>query len=171
MSRPFAIVTGASSGIGFELAHELASRGYDLAICSAGERLQRATERLKARGSEVLAVQADLATREGVKQFWDAAVSLGREIDIACINAGVGVGGLFTETELDAELNMVNLNCSGTVQLAKYVVQHMKTRNRGGCSPTRKRFIECGMTWRTRRRGKSKLSASRGLARPLRIGR
>lgn len=131
MSRPFAIVTGASSGIGFELAHELASRGYDLAICSAGDRLERAEERLKARGAEVLAVQADLATREGVKQFWDAAVSLGREIDIACINAGVGVGGLFAETDLDAELSMVNLNCTGTVQLAKYVVQHMKSRNRG----------------------------------------
>jgi len=46
-------------------------------------------------------------------------------------NAGVGVGGLFAETDLDEELNMVNLNCAGTVQLAKYVVQHMTSRNRG----------------------------------------
>lgn len=57
--------------------------------------------------------------------------SLGRSIDVACINAGVGVGGLFAETDLDAELDMVYLNCAGTVQLAKYVVQHMLSRNKG----------------------------------------
>jgi uncharacterized protein len=131
MARPFAVITGASSGIGLALAHELAGRGYDLAICSAGERLQGATESLRSNGTEVIDVQADLATREGVKRFWDEITSLGRDIDIACINAGVGVGGLFAETDLDEELNMVNLNCAGTVQLAKYVVQHMTSRNRG----------------------------------------
>jgi short-subunit dehydrogenase len=131
MARPFAVITGASSGIGLALAHELAGRGYDLAICSAGERLQGATESLKSNGTEVIDVRADLATREGVKRFWDEITSLGRDIDIACINAGVGVGGLFAETDLDEELNMVNLNCAGTVQLAKYVVQHMTSRNRG----------------------------------------
>jgi short-subunit dehydrogenase len=131
MSRPFAVVTGASSGIGLALARELATRGYDLAICSAGERLQGAAEDLTSNGTEVVAVEADLATRDGVKQFWDEVVALGRNIDIACINAGVGVGGLFAQTDLDAELNMVNLNCAGTVQLAKYIVQHMTSRNRG----------------------------------------
>ena len=131
MSRPLAMVTGASSGIGFALAHELAARGYDLAICSSGERLQNAAESLRANGTEVFDVKADLATRDGVKQFWDEVTSLDRDIDIACINAGVGVGGLFAETDLDEELNMVNLNCAGTVQLAKYVVQHMTSRNRG----------------------------------------
>src|ERR1700683_518692 len=131
MARPFAVITGASSGIGLALAHELAGRGYDLAICSAGERLQSATESLRSNGTEVIDVQADLATHDGVKRFWDEITSLGRDIDIACINAGVGVGGLFAETDLDEELNMVNLNCAGTVQLAKYVVQHMTSRNRG----------------------------------------
>jgi short-subunit dehydrogenase len=131
MSRPFAVVSGASSGIGLALAHELASRGYNLAICSAGERLQAAAENLRALGTEVTEVQADLATRDGVKRFWDEVTALGRDVDIVCINAGVGVGGLFAETDLDEELNMVNLNCAGTVQLAKYVVQHMTSRNRG----------------------------------------
>jgi len=131
MSGPFAVVTGASSGIGLALAHELASRGYDLAICSAGKRLEPAAESLRSNGTEVIDVRANLATRDGVKQFWDEITSLGRDIDIACINAGVGVGGLFAETDLDEELNMVNLNCAGTVQLAKYVVQHMTSRNRG----------------------------------------
>lgn len=131
MANPLALVTGASSGIGLSLAKELASRGYDLVICSAGERLESAARTARTFGVDVLEVQADLATREGVEDLWNQAVSSGRPIDIACINAGVGVGGLFHETDLDAELNMVYLNCAGTVQLAKYVVKHMLGRNQG----------------------------------------
>lgn len=131
MMDQFAIVTGASSGIGRSLAKELASRGYDLAICSAGPRLQGAAEELRSQGVDVTEVQADLATRDGVKQFWDQVRSQGRRVDVACINAGVGVGGLFAETDLDAELNMVYLNCAGIIQLAKYVVQDMLSLNRG----------------------------------------
>jgi short-subunit dehydrogenase len=131
MAGKFAIVTGTSNGIGLSLARELARRGYDLAVCSAGERLQAATEELRSLGIQVIEVLADLATPDGVKQFWDQVNSLGRSIDVACINAGVGVGGLFAETDLDAELSMVDLNCAGTVQLAKYVIQHMLLRNEG----------------------------------------
>jgi short-subunit dehydrogenase len=131
MAKQFAIVTGASSGIGFSLAKELAARGYDLGICSSGERLSGAAKELRLLGVNVMEVQADLAAQDGVKQFWDQVQSLGRNIDVACINAGVGVGGLFAETDLDAELNSVYLNCVSTVQLAKYVVQHMLARNEG----------------------------------------
>jgi short-subunit dehydrogenase len=131
MARSFALVTGASSGIGLALANELAGRGYDLAICSAGDRLANAATQLRAAGSEVLEITADLATREGIENLWKEVTSTGRDLDIACINAGVGVGGLFAETELDEELAMVNLNCAGTVHLAKYVVQHMTAKNSG----------------------------------------
>lgn len=131
MAKQFAIVTGASSGIGLSLAKELAGRDYDLAICSSGDRLQVAAEELRSQGVQVKEIQADLATREGVKKFWDEVLSLGRKVDVACINAGVGVGGLFSETDLDAELNMVNLNCTGIVQLAKYVIEHMGPHNEG----------------------------------------
>lgn len=102
-----------------------------MAICSAGARLVDATEKLKPLSGRVTEIQADLATREGVQQLWDEVLSLGRPVDIACINAGVGVGSLFAETDLDAELNMVYLNCAGTVQLAKYLVQHMLARKAG----------------------------------------
>ena len=95
MAGQFAIVTGASNGIGLSLAKELASRGYDLAICSAGERLPSAAQEVRSKGTQVTEIQADLATREGVKEFWDRVQSMGRTIDVACINAGVGVGGLF----------------------------------------------------------------------------
>lgn len=104
MAEHLALVTGASSGIGLSLAKELASRGYDLLICSAGERLSTATENLAGSGVEVTEVQADLATREGVDSLWKAVEATGRPLDIACINAGVGVGGNFWDTDLDQEL-------------------------------------------------------------------
>lgn len=131
MAAKLAIVTGASSGIGLSLAKELAGRGFDLAISSAGERLKTAAEELEASGARVFAIRQDLATRDGIQRFWKELESLARDVDVACLNAGVGVGGLFAEADLDAELNMVNLNCTGTVQLAKYVVQHMVPRKRG----------------------------------------
>jgi len=126
-----AVVTGASSGIGRSLAKELAARGYDLVLCSAGERLSGAAEEFQATGVEVIEVQSDLATREGVDELWTQVQNLGRPVDIACLNAGVGVGGLFWETDLDEELNMVELNCTGTVHLAKHVVRDMVERNSG----------------------------------------
>src|ERR1700744_4579559 len=124
MARPFALVTGASSGIGLALAHDLARRGYDLCICSSGERLSEAAEQLRGAGAEVLDVTAYLGTADGVASLWEQVSSTGRDLDVACINAGIGVGGLFTETDLQEELKSVNLNCTGTVHLAKYVVRH-----------------------------------------------
>jgi short-subunit dehydrogenase len=131
MSRKLALVTGASSGIGRSLAEELAARGYDLIINSASEQLDITAADLRKNGLDIVVLRADLATTNGVRQLWEQISSLGRKIDVACINAGVGVGGLFIETDLDAELNMVNLNCVGTVQLSKYIVRDMVARGKG----------------------------------------
>lgn len=131
MGNSLALVTGASSGIGLSLAKELAGRGYDLIVCSAGPRLAEATTEFAALGVGIEEISADLATREGIDQLWQQIESLGRPLDIACLNAGVGVGGLFAETDLDEELNMVDLNCTGTVHLAKHVVRHMLKQNDG----------------------------------------
>jgi short-subunit dehydrogenase len=131
MAKGLALVTGASSGIGLSLAKELAARGYDLVISSAGARLDAAGQEIAGTGVKVLPVQADLATREGIAELWARVQATGSRLDIACINAGVGVGGLFSETDLDEELNMVSLNCSGTVQLAKYVVRQMLKQQTG----------------------------------------
>lgn len=131
MADMLALVTGASSGIGYELAKELAQRGYDLVVCSAGDRLEGAAEEFRAHGVNVIAVNGDLATREGVDLLWERVSSLGRPVDVACLNAGVGVGGLFDETDLEEELNMVQLNCVGTVHLAKHVVRQMKRLDAG----------------------------------------
>ena len=126
-----ALVTGASSGIGKELAIELAKRGYDLVVASAGERLSPAAEHFRSFGHHVTEATVDLATTEGVEELWRQVESLGEPLDVACINAGVGLGGLFWETDLEKELNMVNLNCASTVHLAKYVVRQMVQRHDG----------------------------------------
>lgn len=131
MTNKLALVTGASSGIGYWLARELAGRGYDLVVCSAGERLDKAVDDFQGSGVSVTPISSNLATREGVTELWQAVTNLSRSVDVACINAGIGVGGLFAETDLDTELKMVELNCVGVVHLAKYVVRHMVERNTG----------------------------------------
>ncbi len=126
-----AVVTGASSGIGYELAAELAKRKYDLVIASSGERLSRAADDLRAFGVKVVEATVDLATPDGVEELWDVIETLGIPVDVACINAGVGLGGLFKDTNLREELNMIHLNCESTVHFSKYVVRHMVQRGSG----------------------------------------
>lgn len=131
MRDKLALVTGASSGIGYCLAMELARRGYDLVVCSSGERLDSASADLRSTGVEVTPIMEDLSTRPGVNNLWNTVMDIGRPIDVACINAGIGAGGKFAETDLETELKMVELNCVGVVQLAKHVVQHMLALNAG----------------------------------------
>jgi len=131
MADKVALVTGASSGIGFSLAIELATRQYDLIVCSSAERIEDAAREMRAYGVEVIARQADLSTRQGVDDLWNWVKASGRTIDVACLNAGIGEGGLFHETDLEKELQLIELNCTCTVQFAKYVVRDMVARNQG----------------------------------------
>ncbi len=131
MANQLAVVTGASSGIGYNLAKVFAENGFDLVIASNDDRLEKARADFEAMGVQVKAVEADLATYEGVKTFWREVESMGRPVDAAAVNAGVGVGGLFAETDLDEEINLVRTNVEGTVHLTKYVVQHMVKRGQG----------------------------------------
>ena len=131
MAQQLAIVTGASSGIGYNLAKVFAENGFDLIIGSNGERLDKAEADFKALGVQVTAVQCDLATFDGVDAFWKTVVASGRKVDAAALNAGVGVGGLFRETDLKAEINLIRLNVEGTVHMAKHVVEHMVANGAG----------------------------------------
>jgi short-subunit dehydrogenase len=130
--HPLALVTGASSGIGFALAKQFAQHGYDLVIAAEDAELQTAKRDLEAAGAGVEAVQVDLATESGVNQLYDRIRGAGRPLDAAALNAGIGAGGDFSQgTELEQELRLVDLNVRSTVQLAKYVAGDMKTRGRG----------------------------------------
>jgi short-subunit dehydrogenase len=126
-----AVVTGASSGIGLELAKLFAANGYDLVIVAEDEGIESAADQLRSIGPMVEPVQADLATQDGVEELWNRVEELGRPVDAIAINAGVGVGGPFLETDLDEEINLINLNVTGAVHLAKHVVQHMAERGEG----------------------------------------
>ncbi len=130
-TKQFALVTGASSGIGYELAKQFAQNGFDLLIVSAGERIDSAAKDIQGSGANIQAVQADLATHEGVHKLLSAIQASGRPVDAAAINAGVGVSGRFVETDLAEELNMVALNVTSTLHLAKYIVKDMVARGSG----------------------------------------
>ena len=130
-TKQFAVVTGASSGIGFELAKQFAQNGFDLLVVSEDGRLNTAAQDFRALGAEVEVVQADLAKHEGVHTLISAIQSSGRAVDAAALNAGVGVSGRFVETDLAAELNMVALNVTSTLHLAKYIVKDMVGRGSG----------------------------------------
>jgi len=126
-----AVVTGASSGIGFELAKLFAEHGYDLVIVAEDSRINSAAETLRSLGPIVESVQADLATREGVERLWQRVQRTGRPVDAIAINAGVGVGGPFVDNDLEDEINLINLNVTGAVHLAKHAVRQMSECGEG----------------------------------------
>jgi uncharacterized protein len=130
-NRPFAVVTGASSGIGFELARQCIENNFDLLICAEDEGIHQAATHLGAAGAAVEAVRCDLATFEGCEKLVDAVNAHGRPLDALLLNAGVGVGGAFIQTELEDELRMIALNASAVVHLAKRLVPRMVNRGQG----------------------------------------
>ncbi len=130
--KPLALVTGASSGIGYQLAIQFAQHGYDLLIVSDTNAIREAAEDLRVFGTEVVAMQIDLARLDGVDTLNGHIRASGRPLAAAAINAGVGVGGKFIETDLKDELNLINLNVVGTWHLAKHVAQYMAQGGQGG---------------------------------------
>lgn len=124
-----ALVTGASAGIGFELATELARRGYDIAGVGAGDRIHELPNKLP--HVRVLPIQADLATEEGVEHVWASVTSLGRSLDVAALNAGKSLGGAFLDTDVEDEKQMIALNITSQVLLAKHVVRTMADQRSG----------------------------------------
>ena len=131
-NKPLALVTGASSGIGLELAKEFARRGYDLVIAAENPEITTVASVIEQMGVTVNPVQVDLSVYEGVESLYTEVKGLNRPLDAVAINAGVGVGGNFaTETDLEKELNLIDLNVTSSVHLAKRVLADMVARNDG----------------------------------------
>ena len=126
--RPLAVVTGASSGIGYELARLFAEDGYDL-IVAADTPLAEAVQGLEAVGASVEAVQVDLATEQGVQALYDRIA--GRPVDALAANAGHGLGKGFLDERFEDILHVINTNITGTVRLAHLLGRDMRDRGRG----------------------------------------
>jgi short-subunit dehydrogenase len=131
--RQFAVVTGASSGIGFELAKQFAEHDYDLLITAEDDGIVQAAADLRRDGqTQILPVRADLATYDGVEQLYAAILQTGRPVDVVALNAGRGIGGDFTsQIELRDELNVIDVNVTSTVHLAKRILPGMVARRAG----------------------------------------
>jgi short-subunit dehydrogenase len=129
--KPLAVVTGASSGIGLELGRQFARHGHDLLIVAEDDGIHTAARQLQSEGGSVHSIKVDLTHREGVDRLVEEIKSLGRPVAALAINAGVGVGGKFIETDLEAEMKMIGLNVTSAVYLAKRILPGMVARQEG----------------------------------------
>jgi short-subunit dehydrogenase len=130
--RPLALVTGASSGIGLELARQFVEHGYDVIINAEDAELAAAESSLAGQGAEVRAVRADLSGYDGVEALWAAVAAGGRPLDAVALNAGIGVNGDFTrDIPLEDDLRLIAVNVTAVVHLAKRVLPGMVERGAG----------------------------------------
>jgi len=128
-NRPFAIVTGASTGIGFELASIAAEEGYDLLVVADEPLIDAAAADFKNHGTDVQSVEADLSTTEGVDRLLAAAN--GRRIDLLCANAGAGHGNAFLDQSFDQIRRTIDTNITGTLYLLHKTLKDMVARGEG----------------------------------------
>ncbi|HEY1901813.1 MAG TPA: SDR family oxidoreductase [Terracidiphilus sp.] len=128
----WALVTGASAGIGIALARELASHGAKLILTARRkDRLESLAAELQGKGTEVRIVAADLNDPASPQQIHDATVGAGLAVDILINNAGLGQFGAFAESPVEQELSQARVNCEAMVRLARLFVPHMVERRRG----------------------------------------
>jgi short-subunit dehydrogenase len=127
-ARPLALVTGASSGIGYELARLFASDGFDLVV-AADTPLAEAKQAFESLGARVETLQTDLATEDGVQSLYNALG--GRPVDALAANAGHGLGQGFLDQDFDDVLHVINTNITGTTRLLHLVGRDMRARGRG----------------------------------------
>lgn len=122
-----ALITGASSGIGYQMAKYLSELGYDLVLVSRDkEQLQKMQEQLK---TEVKIIVADLSNASKVKEVY--VLCKNENIDILINNAGFGDCGYFDETDLNNEMNMIDLNIKAVHLLTKLFLKDMKKKDKG----------------------------------------
>jgi uncharacterized protein len=128
-SRPLAVVTGASTGIGYELAKQCAANGFDLIVAADEPAIMTVTRDFEVLGAKVEAVEADLATVEGVDELLEAID--GRPVDALLANAGRGLGKGFLDQDFDDIRHVIDTNVTGTVYLLREIGRGMRDRRRG----------------------------------------
>jgi len=129
--RQFAIVTGASTGIGLELAKCCAREGFDLLVAADEPEIESAASEIRGLGAIVETVQADLSTVDGVDRLYEASKRIGRPVDALLANAGRGLGGAFLDQDFNRARLVIDTNITGTVYLIHKVANDMRRRNAG----------------------------------------
>jgi short-subunit dehydrogenase len=124
-----AIVTGASSGIGYELALICAREGYELLIAADSPEIEQAASQLRTQGATLSALEVDLATREGVDRLYEMIGA--RQVDVLMANAGHGLGGAFLDQDFDEIEHVIDTNVTGTIYLLQRVGRDMRARGAG----------------------------------------
>ena len=134
MQQGTALVTGASAGIGAELARQFAERGHDVVLVARREeKLRRAADTYAARYDvDAHVVAQDLASREGREALYDEVIDRGIEVDYLVNNVGVGTQGHFLDVDVDEELTQVELNVATPTHLTKLFGREMRDRGHGG---------------------------------------
>jgi short-subunit dehydrogenase len=128
-SRPLAVVTGASSGIGFELARACVAAGFNLVVAADEEAIHTSADSLRATGGLVDALKVDLSTPEGVDALY--AKIEGRPVAALLANAGRGLGGAFLDQPFVDVRRVVDTNVMGTLYLLQKVGRDMRARGQG----------------------------------------
>jgi short-subunit dehydrogenase len=129
MADKFAIVTGASTGIGFELASIAAENGYDLLVVADEPLIEAAGRDFERHGVAVQSIEADLSTIEGVDRLIAAAG--GRRVDLLCANAGRGLGHGFLDQKVADWRRVIDTNITGTLYLLQNILKDMVARDDG----------------------------------------
>lgn len=131
-SQPTVLITGASSGIGWELARVLAQEKYNLILVARNrEKLEELQKKLQTPENTVDVIAMDLSDSESAKKLYAKTEGLGRQVDILVNNAGFGDSGAFAEIDLDRQVQMINLNVTTLTALTHLYLQGMKKRNSG----------------------------------------
>jgi len=130
-SKGLAVVTGASTGIGYELAKCAAQDGYDLIIAANEPRINHAAASLKALGTSVDAIETDLSTEKGVDRLLENIDASGRSVDLLMANAGRGLGRGFLDQDFAAARGVIDTNIVGTIYLVQKVGNLMRSRRKG----------------------------------------
>jgi uncharacterized protein len=131
-SAPLAVVTGASSGIGLELARLFAADGYDLVVVADEASIDDVAKDLTDAGGHVESVQVDLQNDSAVQHVYDVVSAAGTRVPAAvALNVGIGRAGRFVDGEIQADLDIVDVNVRSTVHLAKLVLRDMSKVDEG----------------------------------------
>jgi short-subunit dehydrogenase len=127
--KQLAVVTGASTGIGYELAIQCAKHGFDLVVAADEPEINAAADVFRREGVAVDAIEADLATTEGCDRLY--AALKGRPVDALLANAGRGLGRGFLDQDWDEVRYVIDTNVTGTVYLIQMIARDMRERNEG----------------------------------------